>query len=288
MIDPDVLGQLESDVVASLSGDSSVHLDILGYGEISTVLRADGIAGVVAAKRLPKMTRDQLRAYSETLSRYLHDLSARGVTPVDSAVFSVGSDPFTPYCVQPFQPLLLVDELREADDATIDRRVQRLVEIVVGAVDGWLGLDGQVSNWAVDGDDLVYIDVTTPLLRDGAGKDELEADLFLASLPWAMRGVVKRLLLDEILSHYYDPRAVLLDMAGNLHKERLPHVIDPLLMAANRVVSPPITPDQAMAYYRSDARMWELLQRLRKADRWWQMTARHRSYPFLLPGEIDR
>jgi len=288
VIDPHVLAQLESDVVASLSGDTSVHLEVLGYGEISTVLRAEGLNGPVAAKRLPRMTRAQLSAYSETLSRYLHDLEARGVRPVDSAVFSVGSDPVTPYCVQPLQPLLLVDELRDAGPDTIDRRAQQLVEIVVGAVDGWLGLDGQISNWSVDGDALLYIDVTTPLLRDAAGTDELDTDLFLASLPWALQSSVRRFLLDEILSHYYDPRAVLLDMAGNLHKERLPEVIEPLLRATNRVVTPPISLDQAMKYYRSDARMWELLQRLRQADRWWQKTARHRMYPFLLPGEIDR
>jgi hypothetical protein len=99
---------------------------------------------------------------------------------------------------------------------------------------------------------------------------------------------VKRFLLDEILSHYYDPRAVLLDVAGNLHKERLPEVIGPLLSAANREVAPPMTADEVLRYYRTDARMWDLLQRLRKADRWWQRTARHRSYPFLLPGAIDR
>ena len=288
MIDPDVLAQLDSDVTAQLSGDDSVHLDVLGYGEISTVLRAEGLNGPVAAKRLPRMTRGQLSTYSETLSRYLHDLQARGVQPVDSAVFSVGSDPYTPYCVQPLQTLLLVDELRTADTEMIDRRMQQLVEIIVGAVDGWLGLDGQVSNWAVDGDELLYIDVTTPLVRDAAGKDELDAELFIASLPWALQGSVKRFLLDEILSHYYDPRAVLLDVAGNLHKERLPEVIGPLLSAANREVAPPMTADEVLRYYRTDARMWDLLQRLRKADRWWQQTARHRSYPFLLPGAIDR
>ena len=288
MIDPDVLAQLDSDVTAQLSGDDSVHLDVLGYGEISTVLRAEGLNGPVAAKRLPRMTRGQLSTYSETLSRYLHDLQARGVQPVDSAVFSVGSDPYTPYCVQPLQTLLLVDELRTADTEMIDRRMQQLVEIIVGAVDGWLGLDGQVSNWAVDGDELLYIDVTTPLVRDAAGKDELDAELFIASLPWALQGSVKRFLLDEILSHYYDPRAVLLDVAGNLHKERLPEVIGSLLSAANREVAPPMTADEVLRYYRTDARMWDLLQRLRKADRWWQQTARHRSYPFLLPGAIDR
>ena len=283
-----MLERLEADAEASLSGNTGIALDVLGYGEISTVLRAEGLDGPVAAKRLPAMTGEQLSEYKEILARYLDDLRARSVRPVDSEVFSVGSDPFTPYCVQPLQSLLLVDELRTPDTETIDRRVQQLVEIVVGAVDGWLGLDGQISNWAVDGDELLYVDVTTPLLRDAAGKDELDTDLFIASLPWALRCSVRRFLLDEILSHYYDPRAVLLDMAGNLAKERLPEVMVPLLRATNQVVSPPITTDEAMRYYRTDARMWGLLQRLRQADRWWQKTARHRVYPFLLPGEIER
>ena len=288
MIDQEVLGRLEADVEASLSGNSGISLDVLGYGEISTVLRAEGLDGPVAAKRLPAMTGEQLSAYKEILARYLEDLRARGVRPVDSAVFSVGSDPYTPYCVQPLLPLLLVDELRTADSETVEYRVEQLVGIVVGAVDGWLGLDGQISNWAVDGDELLYVDVTTPLLRDASGKDQLDTDLFIASLPWALQGTVRRFLLDEILSHYYDPRAVLLDMAGNLVKERLTQVIEPLLKATNQVVSPPITTDEAMKYYRTDARMWDLLQRLRQADRWWQKTARHRMYPFLLPGEIER
>ena len=46
--------------------------------------------------------------------------------------------------------------------------------------------------------------------------------------------------------------------------------------------------EEARAYYRSDARMWEVLLRLRRADRWWQAQVRHRPYPFLLPGRIER
>ncbi len=59
-------------------------------------------------------------------------------------------------------------------------------------------------------------------------------------------------------------------------------------LASIRVVEPPITSEEAERYYRDDARMWELLQRLRRADRWWQRTVRRRPYPFLLPGRIAR
>jgi hypothetical protein len=40
--------------------------------------------------------------------------------------------------------------------------------------------------------------------------------------------------------------------------------------------------------YRSDARMWSLMQSVRRADRWWQRRVRRRQYGFLLPEGIER
>jgi len=288
MITPGVLEQLEDEVATALDGDPTVHLDVLGYGEISTVLRVEGIDGPMAVKRLPVMTSDQLTAYTATLASYLEALEVRGVHPLESTMSGVGTNPVVPYCVQPLQDSLLVDELREADDATIQRWAGYLAAMIAAAVDDRVGLDGQISNWAISEDDLVYLDVTTPLIRDVTGDEQLDAGIFIASLPWALRCMVRRFLLGEILSHYYDPRAVLLDMIGNLHKERLTHTIPAFLDAANRVTEPPITPREARRYYRSDALMWEVLQRLRRADRWWQQHVRRRRYPFLLPGAIQR
>ena len=288
MIDPAALSLLESAVASALDGGTTEGLEIIGYGEISTVLRVDGTDGPVAAKRLPEMSPAQFAAYGDTLSEYLDDLRERGVAPVESVVYAVGSDPLIPYCVQPLQSVLLVDELRTADPETVEVRVNQLVDLITGAVDDWVGLDGQISNWAVQGDELVYIDVTTPLMRGVAGEERLDVSLFIASLPWALRSVVNRFLLSEILSHYYDPRSVLLDLAGNLHKERLTKIIPLLLEAANRSVSPEITEVEAAKYYRSDAWMWEFLLRIRRADRAWQRGVRHRRYPFLLPGRIER
>jgi hypothetical protein len=73
-----------------------------------------------------------------------------------------------------------------------------------------------------------------------------------------------------------------------MFKERLDHLVAAFAEAANRVVSPAITRAEALRYYRSDARMWALLQGLRRVDRWWQRSVRRRRYPFLLPGKIAR
>jgi hypothetical protein len=81
---------------------------------------------------------------------------------------------------------------------------------------------------------------------------------------------------------------VVLDLAANLIKEHLDGRIGVVLSAAAERVDPPLTEGEVRADYRSDARMWALLQSLRRADRIWQQRVRRRRYPFLLPARIER
>lgn len=274
------------------SGDESA-LTVLGYGEISAVLAVDTPEGRVAAKRLPPFPGASILAsYRVTLEAYIAALQKAGVHVVPTTLRSVtrpdGS--LTAYAVQPIlDPASLgPTKLARADDQETERLLAGIVTLVLGTVTPSLGLDGQLSNWAWDGERWSYLDVTTPLMRDVRGRELLDIELFLCSLPWALRPVVRRLMLREILDKYYEPRGVLLDLAGNLHKEGLGRAIPALLGQSNRHVSPPITPSEVKSYYASDARTWALLQRLRRADRLWQRRVRRRSYAFLLPGAIER
>lgn len=134
----------------------------------------------------------------------------------------------------------------------------------------------------------VYLDVTTPLIRLNTGNETLDTDLFLASLPAFLRPGVRRFLLPEILSHCYEARAALFDLIDNLKKKQIDSVIPTFQETANRVIDPPISDKEISRYCRSDDVMPEVLQRLRRADRWWQRTIQRRGYPFLLPGKVDR
>ena len=284
------LADLERKVEAALATDDRSGIDVLGYGEISTVLRLTVDDKTYACKRLPPFPADAIDRYRTACTTYLVTLGERGIRTASSTIEVVPTDhdPVV-YCIQPLEDRLLVDYLRDADRDEVAAIARRLVAVITSAIDGQLGLDAQISNWALDPDDaFVYVDVTTPLIRDDAGEEMLDTDLFLASLPAFLRPGVRRFLLPEILSHYYDARAALLDLVGNLKKERLEDVIPILLTAANDAVDPPITQKEIDRYYRSDAVMWEVLQRLRQTDRWWQRTIRRRGYPFLLPGKVDR
>jgi hypothetical protein len=173
-----------------------------------------------------------------------------------------------------------------------EARGRELAETVVGLALAYVsparGLDAQLSNWAVADDRLVYLDVTTPLLRDEAGRERLDVDVFLASLPWALRAVVKRFVLRGILDAYYSPRGVVRDLLANLVKEGLGDRLPGLVDAVARRVDPPLTLDEVRRHYAQDARTWHLLQRLRLLDRAWQRRVRRRPYPFLLPGPVER
>ena len=49
-----------------------------------------------------------------------------------------------------------------------------------------------------------------------------------------------------------------------------------------------ISEEEVRRYYRSDARLWEALLRLRRLDRAWCRHVRRRTYPFLLPAKVER
>lgn len=279
------LAALEAGVRQALRTGEDSHLEVLGYGEISTVLACEGHA----CKRLPPFPSvEAYAAYASTFERYLADLRDAGCPVVESTLLRTDNPDgsFTVWCVQPLKDTSTFLEKRLGEDGA-EALLQILVERVASTIHPRLGLDAQASNWVWADGELAYLDVTTPMLRDAGGREQLDTDLFLASLPWALRGGVRRFLLSSILDKYYEPRGALIDLAGNLLKEGLEPLIAPLISMANEIVDRPIERAEVDAYYREDARMWALLQRLRRADRWWQMR-RGRVYPFLLPGNIER
>lgn len=270
---------------AFLTGDASA-LTILGYGEISCVV---ALGSQHVAKPLPPFPdRAAADGYTATFHAYLQGLRDRGIHPVDShlEVLERNGHPVV-WCIQKRLPAesLLPNRLRHDSVDVATQRLIRIRDAVLSAVGPTFGLDAQASNWAeVDGK-LHYLDVTTPLMRDTRGREQLDTRLFLAGLPAPLRPLMRRFALGPVVDKYYDPRGVLLDLLGNLHKERLSHLISSFVEHTR--VTPPITEDEIHRYYRTDALMWEAVQRARRLDRAWHHL-RRRPYPFLLPGRIAR
>lgn len=295
----DELWALEARVQHTLRTDDASALTVLGYGEISSVLLLEGAAGRFAAKRLPRFDNaERVTRFSLLLDEYLAALRAAAVTPVESWLVDLpqGDGTRIVYIVQPLlDPAGLAPKRlhalaeRPAGDAEVARCIDAIVAATVRCVSGTVGLDAQLSNWVFVGEELKYLDVTTPLLNDEHGTTRLDTDLFLASLPALLRWPVKRFVLPDILARYHDRRRALRDLVANLHKERLAARVPELLARCNRdLPGAPLTEAECRKDYQSDASTWALLQTLRRWDRSWQRQVRRRVYPFLLPGSIER
>ena len=287
------LERLEAAVTRALEAGDASELEIVGYGEITLVLRCRVDGRSMACKRLPGLANEAaFSVYRRSVEDYVARLGERGIVVPETTVHAVeGSDGrLTAYCLQPELPAetLLVDRLRNAEGPDAAPFFEEIVARVAGCVNDRMGLDAQLSNWAWTEDGMCYYDISTPFLRDEHGGDVFDVELHVASVPWALRWAVRLFAIDTILDKFYTVRGALLDLAGNLYKERMGAVVPTLLRLAEPAVERPITEHDAAAYYRGDARLWALLQRLRRADRWWQRTVRRRTYPFLLPGKIDR
>ena len=287
------LADLERRVDHALTIGDESGIKVLGYGEISCVLSWRNGDDAFAAKRLPLFdTTARLETYREAFDAYLRTLSEAGVRVVPSRLESTpaADGRVAAWCLQPLlDPRTLAPNwLKTADEDSASWLFTRIADQVVSTVGPRFGLDGQLSNWAVVNEDVLYFDVTTPMMRDDRGREALDTDLFLASLPWALRGLVRRFLLHSILDKYYRPREVLLDLLGNLIKEGISNRLPLGLEVVNAAVEPAIDGAEVQRYYREDARMWALLQRFRRVDRAWQRRVRRRQYPFLLPGKVER
>ena len=194
------------------------------------------------------------------------------------------------YVVQPILPpdALAPRLLRGTDPAAGHPLVEAVVATVAEAVGPRLGLDAQLANWTWDECGLTYIDVSTPLIWSEDGRPRLDMQLIAEAVPGILRWPLRRFVAPGILDAYRNLRGVYLDVTGNLLKERLDNWLPAFLDRLNRRIAEPLTEDEVRGYYRSDARLWSSLLRLRKLDRAWRRRIRRRPYPFLLPGRIER
>ena len=294
MIEIAELAALEAAVQRTLSTGEESRLRVLGYGEISLVVGWPTDVPAWACKRLPPFpNRAAFDRYARTVVDYLAALGAHGVDVVETEVLSVpGPDEtVSGYAVQPAlaaASVLAPRVLAAADPAEGHPLVDAVVTTTVGVLGPRLGFDAQLSNWVWEDGRLRYLDITTPFLFSEDGALQMDMELLLASLPWAMRAAVGRFVVPDVMDRFRDPRRTLVDLCGNLLKERLEAWLPRFVETANAHVTPAITEAEVRKFYASDARLWSVMLRVRRLDRAWQRRVRRRTYPFLLPGRIER
>lgn len=275
------------------SGDAE-GLDVIGYGEITIGVKLSTPHGDFACKRLvPFSSRQAAERYGALISSYIEQLGDCGIDVVETETpILERPEGHVLYCVQPLLSAgtLGPDFLRNKTAEEAAPYVRRIFEHIRDSVTPSLAPDGQLSNWAIEGDRLRYLDVGTPFLRDEEGHQLVDFTEQTRALPAPIRVIVNRFMLQGILDAYHSTRGQAVDFLGNLIKEGLGNIFPPSIPIANEVfcLAPEITEEEVRAHYRSDAQTWELMQAARRADRWFYRNILRKPYPYLLPPRIDR
>lgn len=320
-IDREKLQQFEDQLDPRDLTASSFPVRVIGYGEISTVLDIDlGDGAALAYKRMPLFhNNEEVERYQALYEEYTRTMAKEiGIRMVEAEVVNVHDEAHQREVVYILQRMLPAESIgHKAMQMLAEEEVHRLVLAVVGELEKVyrfnedhrgrieLGIDGQISNWALDGyqpgsarlpDEirLIYVDTSTPLLtRDG--KEQLDPQLFLRSAPSFLVWILELFFLEDVLTRYYDLRKVCIDLMANFYKEQRPELIPELVALLNdhfsaRIESDgfePFTVKEIEAYYREDAMIWRLYLAFRKVDRWLhRLFGQH--YPYILPGKIKR
>ncbi len=318
-IDIEVLKKLEKSIDTSDPEKGEVPIKILGYGEISLVFELLNSPEQIAYKRIPIFDNEtqverHIWAYNE-YNRLLKEDVGLNMPEYDVAWFKDEEGKIQFYCVQEKFPAesvgnKVIHQLSEQDIKTLILLVMREMKKVWdyaknhNTID--LGLDGQISNFAIIGFDpnnpkvdlntkLMYFDTSTPMFRVN-GNEAMEAVLFLKSAPSFLRWLLKALFLEETVGRYYDWRKVTIDLVANFFKEQKPELVPELINLVNKFFEEeandfdiePLSLEEIKKYYKSDSSMWVLFQSVRRFDRFLKTKVFKKKYDFYLPGKIER
>jgi hypothetical protein len=319
-IDTDLLNRFENGLNPKDPEKSLIPARILGYGEISTIFEIllENQQGL-AFKRMPIfLSMDEMDRYEALFIKYnklLIEETGIMVPEYSTARVYPKTGNMVVYIIQEKLPpeSLCHRLLHRLDTASLKtlflvilRQMMKVWRFNTNSNARLMGLDGQLSNWALkdlnpadptvtQDAELYYIDTSTPFIRI-KGKEQLEPELFLRSAPSFLVWLIRAFFLQGVLDRYYDFHLVVVDLIANLYKEQRPDLIGDFIREANSFFASeasdlaikPITAAEVKSYYREDAFIWRLFLALRRLDRSIKTCILNKPYPYILPGKIKR
>lgn len=315
----DLLQQFESELDPIHPEQGKIPCRVLGYGEISTAFEIDmdTMRGLAFKRMSVFENQDELNAYLQiyiTYNRLLEKDIGLGAPRHGYAIVSGHAGRPIFYIIQEKVPGYtignqVINYLPLEEILLLVRRVLneqlRVFSFSQSSPIYQVGLDGQISNWIVQGFDpekpqlhtemsLAYLDNSTPLFRVN-GIEQIDPELFLRPAPSFLTWILRMLFLKDVVNRYYDFRSVIIDLMANFYKEQKGELIPAILQEANEFILKeaqdfdlePITEKEIHDYYREDALIWRLYLGMRRVDRsLHRLTGRY--YPYILPGKTKR
>ncbi len=305
MLSSELLSEFEKGLNPQKPAASKIPARIVGYGEISAIFEIEADKHHVY-KRLPLfVSLAAARHYQQMYLDYCGLLVKAGLClpEHDTRIVAVPGRPAALYIAQQKLPDAnfghqLIHQLD--DGSSLDLIEQAIREIgkiwhfnATNKPDVELAIDGQLSNWVCDAENnqtLCYIDTSTPLFRK-QGIEQQNPELLLKSAPGFLRWIIRLFFLQDVMTRYYIPRLVFMDLIANLHKEQKSELVEPAIECVNAHLPPdqtPLSKTEVDKYYREDKLIWVVFLGLRRLDRFFTTRLLRQRYEFILPGKIKR
>lgn len=242
-------------------------LKIIGRGSISVSIEWRG--GAVVKPLPPFTSRAAFDAYSSVLGKHFQVLEGGNVGVLSTTL--QGSErargDWAGWLVQPVVPpaRLLPQYLRGTGPAEAVASLVTLASHLTSVVSPRFGLDADITNWCVgDGGRLLLLDSSTPLLRDGRGRSLLDMDIFLASIPRALRAPVGRFVVPRLVNKFFERRSLFVDILSGFYSEQLSHLLPEVIPRWSSLVEKELTEKEVLRYRRRNERLWRALAALER------------------------
>lgn len=297
-VDREMLERFESDLDLRRPDRCAIPARILAFGKGCTILAIEdpAAAGLVFKRMAFFNSEEEVEQYEAALRRYVRTLSQRvalRVAPSITARLQVPArKQWLVYIVQKRMPEaslghravgdLPPNEMNRLALAAVEEaaKVYDFNRAHLGEVE--VGIDARISNWAINGFEsaqstlpnrlkLTYLDIGTPLMRQ-RGTEQFDATPLLRTFPTLARPLVRRMLLPDLLSRYYDFRRVALDLLSSILREGYGDFLAMLADSVNwfflaerqEMHFRPLTVEEIVQYHRRDTWLWRSYLTLRR------------------------
>ncbi len=318
-IDVELLRELERTIDPMHPEKGKIPVKVLGSGEISVVIEIVNHPENLVYKRMPIFKNEkQVKKHEFVVKKYCQLLQNRihiNLPEHDIVWFKDTKGRIAFYGVQ--KKLIPESIGNNVIHQVSDDEVEMLVLLALKEMKKvWtfnkenpnlkIGMDSQISNFAIidydpknpkvdENSKLIYVDTLTPFIRIN-GKEAMDLKLVVSSVPTILRGPLYYIFGPGVVEGYYTWRTASIDLIANFFKEQRPELIPRLVKAANNFFKQeagefniePFDVEEIKKYYKLDKFIWELLQRLRKIDRFFKVKLFRKEYPFYIPEKIQR
>jgi hypothetical protein len=303
-----------------------VKVDVVGYGEISTVMRLNKNKQIrvdivstesmwIWKKMPPFPTKDEvdrfLKLYEEYRRILTEDIDI--MVPEQTARFFRHDTFYQVYAGQKCVGAETICNvlIKKLDEPNANRLLSMILKRICAVYDFntinsamKIGIDAQLSNWALDSkhgspsavtgnERIIYIDTSTPMIRI-QGIEKINPEIFIKSAASFLRPIIRRFFLQQVLDRYYDVRSVAIDIIANLYKEKREDLINSFISTTNDcfhrsgIGVEDITRKEIDAYYSDDAFIWKFYLSSRKIDRFITEKILRKKYMYRIPENIER